>query len=220
MWCIRSSVADLGTALSVATDADTVYNIVITDKNPDMDSFWDHITSQKFNLDLLECSELTNFGTSFSGCDSCFGITLPSSITTIEEVAFMGCKNLSYVTLPEGLTEICLATFYGCTNLSKINIPTTVDFIGVSVFWGCEKLSEVVIPAGVKNIGNNVFGSNYYLTKLTFEDPTGWYKTSSKSDWEAKTGGEAVDLSNPATNAANFGASSDNRYADYYWYKQ
>ena len=293
-WCIRSSVANLETALSVATDPNEVYNIVITDKNIDdflidYDGFYSLPLPSKYAFDLSECTETTGI------YDQCifyenpwlFGIILPSSITILEKYIFYNCENLISVKLNENLETIGSRVFYCCRNLENIIIPSTVQTISNHVFAECSSLKSIVIPAGVETIGVNAFqhctnltditisegvknindlafqecysfetitfpasiefigeasfsGNNLKeviipsnvksigsyafesnpLTKLTFEDPTGWYKTSSETDWEAKTGGEAVDLSNPATNAAKFVTSSDNGYADYYFYKE
>lgn len=297
-WCIRSSVADLSTALSVATDPNEVYNIVITDKNiddflmMDLDEFYNLPLPSKYAFDLSECTETTvipdnryNSGIFYEN-PSLFGIILPSSITilggynffrcgnlisvklnenletigyrvfqecsklediiipstvqTIRNHVFAECSNLKSIVIPAGVETIDKNAFHNCTNLTDITIsegvknikelafehcsletltiPTSIEFIDEGSFnWN--KLKEVVIPAGVKSIGSYAFGYNP-LTKLTFEDPTGWYKTLSQTDWEAKTGGEAVDLSNPATNAAKFVTSSDNGYVEYYFYKK
>ena len=297
-WCIRTSVADLATALSVATDDNEVYNIVITDKNiddflmMDLDAFYDLPLPSKYAFDLSECTETTvipdnkfNRGIFFEN-PSLFGIILPSSITILGGYNFYNCGNLISVKLNENLETIGYRVFQGCSKLEDIIIPSTVQTISNHVFAECSnlksivipagvetigqkafqnctnltditisegvknikdlafelcsletltiptsiefidegsfnwnKLKEVVIPAGVKSIGSYAFGYNP-LTKLTFEDPTGWYKTKDYDSWLAKTGGEAVDVSDPAVNAAKFVTSSDNGYIEYYFYKK
>lgn len=245
-WCIRSSFADLSTALSVATDPNEVYNIVITDKNLDdyLIDLIDLLYPLKYALDLSECTETTVIPEGWLyRLSDIIKIILPPNITEIGQYAFYGCENLISVKIFDGLKKINDSTFTDCTNLSEFNIPSTVESIGtqafyycekltkitipsdvetigVDAFYGCSSLSEVIIGKGVKNIGHNAFSCNSSLTSLTFEDPTGWYKTNDYDSWLAKTGGEAVDLSNPATNAAKFVTSRDNGYANYYWYKQ
>lgn len=55
-------------------------------------------------------------------------LTLPSSLTVIEEEAFYGNKSLDAVVLPEGITEIKAGAFAG-SSLSSINLPTTITSI-------------------------------------------------------------------------------------------
>ena len=55
-------------------------------------------------------------------------LTLPSSLTIIEEEAFYGDTSLDTVILPEGITEIRSGAFTG-SSVSTINLPTTLTSI-------------------------------------------------------------------------------------------
>ena len=55
-------------------------------------------------------------------------LTLPASLTVIEEEAFFGNTSLDEVVLPEGLTEIRADAFAG-SSLSSINLPSTLTSI-------------------------------------------------------------------------------------------
>ena len=55
-------------------------------------------------------------------------LTLPSSLTIIEEEAFYADTSLDTVILPEGITEIKAGAFAG-SSLSSINLPTTLTSI-------------------------------------------------------------------------------------------
>jgi hypothetical protein len=86
-------------------------------------------------------------------------ITLPSTVSSIENQAFYGCTGLSTVNIPSTvLTTIVSGAFYGCTNLTSINIPSSVTSIGVSAFFNCLKLTTIAFPSSLITIGNNVFG--------------------------------------------------------------
>ena len=52
----------------------------------------------------------------------CMRITIPSSVTTIEDFVFQGCENLESITLPRELSKIGWYAFYDCTNLSSIRV--------------------------------------------------------------------------------------------------
>ena len=55
-------------------------------------------------------------------------LTLPASLTVIEEEAFYGDTSLSSVVLPEGLKEIKAGAFASST-ISAINLPSTLESI-------------------------------------------------------------------------------------------
>lgn len=55
-------------------------------------------------------------------------LTLPSSLTVIEEEAFYGDEALDKVVLPEGLTEIRAGAFIG-SSVTAINLPATLTSI-------------------------------------------------------------------------------------------
>ena len=57
-------------------------------------------------------------------------LTLPASLTEIEEEAFMGDTSITEVVLPERLEVIGDRAFLGCVNLLEIDIPASVRHIG------------------------------------------------------------------------------------------
>lgn len=65
------------------------------------------------------------------------GITLPSSLKTIEDYAFYNDTSISQVTMPSGMTTIGNYAFKNCENLSVISIPASVGTIGTGAFTGC-----------------------------------------------------------------------------------
>ena len=70
-------------------------------------------------------------------------ITLPDTITKIDDYAFNSCSSLTSINLPEGLTTIGQSAFSGCDALSSINIPSTVTNIGRWAFSDCYSLVEI-----------------------------------------------------------------------------
>lgn len=54
-------------------------------------------------------------------------LSLPSSLSIIEEEAFYGDESLDTVVLPEGVKEIKAGAFAG-SSVSSINLPTTVSW--------------------------------------------------------------------------------------------
>ncbi|MBQ8546335.1 MAG: leucine-rich repeat protein [Clostridia bacterium] len=82
--------------------------------------------------------------------------------------------------------------------------------IGSYAFSHCTSLTSVTIPNSVTSIGIDAFGSS--LTSVTFENPNGWY-VSTSSSFTTETEISSADLSNTTT-AATYLTST---YYNYYW---
>lgn len=86
-------------------------------------------------------------------------ITIPNTVTKIEERAFYNCPNLQGVIIGNGVTSIEGYAFYNCPNLQSVTIGSKVSSIGTSAFEDCYKLIEVYnysslsISAGSNNNG-------------------------------------------------------------------
>jgi hypothetical protein len=107
-------------------------------------------------------------GASISGCNTFVGMTIPNSVTSIEQEAFSRCANLTSVVMPDSLTGIGLQAFYGCASLISIAIPDNVTNIGSSAFYGCASLTSVIIPSNV-SIGGQAFRDCDNLISVTFQ---------------------------------------------------
>ena len=93
----------------------------------------------------------------FSGCSSLKGITIPDGITYLGKYIFSGCSGLETVNLPKKLTEIDEYAFSGCTSLTSISMPTTLQTIGEYAFMNCSALPRIDLPSSITNIGNYAF---------------------------------------------------------------
>jgi hypothetical protein len=104
----------------------------------------------------------------FSGCKTLCGITIPSSITSINSAAFNGCYNLRNIIIPDSVTSIGESAFGGCSSLTSVIIPNSVTSIGASAFAHCTFLENVTIGSSVTSIGRGVFMQSTKLTSVTF----------------------------------------------------
>ena len=116
-------------------------------------------------------------------------LIIPDSVTSIGSYAFSGCRGLTSVTIGNSVTSIGSSAFYGCSGLSNLTIPDSVTSIGSSAFYGCSG-----------------------LTSVTFENPYGWWYSSS-STATSGTSISSSSLANPST-AAKYLTST---YYNYYW---
>ncbi len=103
----------------------------------------------------------------FSSCHSLTSVTLPDSVTKLGICVFQNCGNLTDVKLSAGLTELPYATFSGCASLTDITIPAGVASIGANAFSYCYSLGSISIPAGVTSIGRSAFDGCTGLTGIS-----------------------------------------------------
>ena len=105
--------------------------------------------------------------------DTSFNI--PSSVTSIGDIAFHYCTSLQSISIPNSVTSIGEGAFIGCTSLQSITIPDSVTSIGNSAFWYCVSLKSITIPDSVTSIGNYAFAwcenlkTVYNLSKLNIQ---------------------------------------------------
>lgn len=116
--------------------------------------------------------------------------------------------------------DACEVTYIGTFSGTDLIIPATnnnlpVTSIGISAFYDCSNLKSVTIPDSVNSIGHHVFYKCNSIASVTFEDTTTWYVTENVSDWENKTGGTQIDVTDSSANAKYFTST----YEKYYWYK-
>ena len=99
-------------------------------------------------------------------------ITIPSSVTSIGDMAFFNCYGLTSVEIPNSVTSIGNQAFYCCTGLTSVTIPNSVTSIGVQAFYYCSGLTSVTIPNSVTSIGDYAFSNCSSLTAVTIEADT------------------------------------------------
>ena len=112
-------------------------------------------------------SSVTSIGDlAFSDCRSLSEIVIPSSVASIGKGAFSWCSSLSEIVIPSSVTSIGHSAFSGCRSLSEIVIPSSVTSIGDNAFPGCDSLSEIVIPSSVTSISDGAFHDCYSLSEI------------------------------------------------------
>ena len=102
-------------------------------------------------------SGVTSIGAyAFNGCNALTNVTIPNSVTRIEELAF-GYTGLTNIEIPNSVTYIERRAFEECDGLISVNIPNSVTVVGDFAFAYCDKLTYVNIPNSVESIGMGAF---------------------------------------------------------------
>ena len=79
----------------------------------------------------------------FEGCTSLSSISIPNSVTNIENEAFKNCKSLVSIDIPNSVKTIGEKAFLNCTKLASITIPSSITLLYDNVFSGCRSLAKV-----------------------------------------------------------------------------
>ena len=99
----------------------------------------------------------------FSANNSIVKVSLPATITAIEEYAFYNCSSLTTVSFYDGdsqLTRIEHAAFTNCIKLTSITLCGNLTYIGTLAFSGCAELNKINIPESVNEIGLSAFANS------------------------------------------------------------
>ena len=110
----------------------------------------------------------------------CYNARIPSGVKTIGAWAFSGKHTLTSITLPSSVTRIEQGSFGWC-NLTSITIPSSVTFIQAQAFAGCTDLASVTF----KNTSGWKAGSTSISVTSPSQNAT-WIKqdgTYSNVDW-------------------------------------
>ena len=116
------------------------------------------------SIEIAEGVLTIDYG-AFANCTSLTKVTLPSSITTIKQLAFHNC-GFSTITLPASLTTLGAKSFSKCANLTNIVIPDNVTQMGTNTFENCPKLTSITVGKGVTIIPNYFANNCTALTQV------------------------------------------------------
>jgi len=102
-------------------------------------------------------------------------LVIPNTVTEIKYCAFAG-GNFTNVTIPDSITIIENGAFSSCTSLTSVTIPNSVASIGGFAFSSCTSLTSVTIPDSVTSIGSYAFRGCNSLTIYceATEKPSDW----------------------------------------------
>lgn len=116
----------------------------------------------------------------FAYCGELVNVTIPDSVTSIEDGVFFRCVSLSNITIPDSVTSIGNVAFENCSGLTSITIPNSVTGIGSGAFARCSRLTDVAVPDSVTNMESDVFDGCINLKNI--------YYAGTQQQWEEMTG--------------------------------
>lgn len=92
---------------------------------------------------------------------------IPESVTKINDEAFARCSGIKNVIIPDKVEFIGERAFTDCINLKDISLSTSLSAINKETFSNCINLCEINIPANVYSIEEFTFNNCDSLTNIT-----------------------------------------------------
>ena len=132
-------------------------------------------------------------------------LTIPKTykekpVTSIGIYAFDGCTSLTSVTIPDSVTHIDDSVFENCTNLASVTIPDSVTSIRTSAFQGCTRLKKVYYGGSQTQWESiTIYDGNQWLNHA---EKVYYYKGYNRSATVIKTSGANI-WSEPSTSGSS-----------------
>lgn len=149
-------------------------------------------------LDLSETTGITTWTNKLAGQKTLYAISLPSTVTSVEDNAFYECTNLKAITIPKSikkwpsvdskvivnfdgtltdwlnssqvLSKNCILYLNGEELSGKVTIPDSVTEIRRNAFANCSKITSIIIPDTITRIGDAAFKNCTKLSSITIPD--------------------------------------------------
>ena len=99
-------------------------------------------------------------------------MTIPSSITTIEDKTFSGCFGFNgKLTIPNSVTYIGTSAFGGCYGFTgNLTIPNSITIIGYSAFDGCSGFTgNLTLPKSLEVVISDSFNECNNIQTFKFQ---------------------------------------------------
>ena len=87
----------------------------------------------------------------FRNCKELTSVTIPESVTTIDDIVFIGCAGLKSVTIPSRVKSIGEHVFERCSELTEVTMLCERPEAPETLFPGCGKLKAIHVPANAKS---------------------------------------------------------------------
>lgn len=85
-------------------------------------------------------------------------VTIPNTVTTIDNYAFEDCLNLRSVTVGDSVTDLGNGAFEDCVSLSSVSLPDSLERLQSYVFNRCISLQSITLPKRLKAMQSFAFG--------------------------------------------------------------
>ena len=96
-------------------------------------------------------------------------VTIPSTVSTLNDYVFGYCKQLTTLSLHDNISQIGNYCFYNCERIKEITIPKECTLVGRLAFAECIALETIVIKSNTC-FGDGVFSDCISLSTVEFPE--------------------------------------------------
>ena len=141
---------------------------------------------------LVNITENVFAGTGFKS------VLLPTSLSSISQMAFSKCSNLKYVRIPNSVTAISKQVFWQCPGIEHVTLPSLLSTIGSLSFNCCSELTlpnidvnnlDYLSNTAIIYLGSGLpsVSSSFYISSTInglFLKPSLYETCRSSADWD------------------------------------
>ena len=167
---IPDTVTSIG---SWAFDMSGLTNVVVSDHVTSVGA-WAFANCHSLTHATLSTNCTTIATGLFYGC-ALTALTIPNTVTRIEDSAFLGCSGLTGIVIPANVTAIGRTAFYGCTGLTTLTIPARMATLGDYAFASCSGLTGIYFEGNAPDISDHTFAGAWWGT---FDTATVYYRST------------------------------------------
>ncbi len=109
---------------------------------------------------------------SSENADTIETISLPDTVTSIDDFACASMANLKSINIPQSCTDLGMGIFDRCPSLTEVDIESDITYIPAQMFNRCSCLTEFEVPSTVTSIGNLAFNACTSLEKVLIPKET------------------------------------------------
>ena len=146
---------------------------------------------------------------------------IPSSVSSISELAFSGCSGLTSVTIPNSVTTIEENAFNGCSGLTSVRITDLAAWCKITfkdnplnyahhLYLNGKEIKDLAFPSSVSSISELAFSGCSGLASVTFGENVSSIQSKSFADCTQMTDVYCLAESAPNTASDAFDNTSIN----------
>lgn len=219
----RNVTAIYNYAFEACTGLETIHYYPVNCQTVGPYPIWKDCGNRAKTLDIKNCVQSIP-NNAFYGLDGLGSVTIPTSVTTIGELAFAQCdmtsvsigsnvSSIGYGAFSEStLTSVDLnnvatlgtGVFADCANLATVTLRNSQQVIPESCFQNCTSLTTIDIPSGTRTIGEQAFKGCTALTTLSTAGYASNLTTIGEKAFSGCTALTAVDIPNSVTTIGQY----------------
>lgn len=102
----------------------------------------------------------------FKGCTRLTKVEFTDALTSLGDRAFLDCRSLTQVTLPNSVTDVDNYCFSGCLKLKDVQLSESMNYISIGLFADCRSLTQITLPERIGWVDEGAFANCIALKSI------------------------------------------------------